>query len=136
VEPGYDIVFYDGACGLCHRLVKFILPRDRRGVFRFAALESETFRTRVPEPARIGLPDSVVVLTDDGRVLVRSAATRRILSRLAWWWRVAGAVLGVLPRGFADWGYDVIARSRHRLFKRPSEACPVVPPELRARFLS
>ena len=136
VEPGHDIVFYDGACGLCHRLVKFILPRDRLAVFRFAALDSEVFRSRVSETARAGLPDSVVVLTEDGRVLVRSAATRRILSRLSWWWRAVGAGLGVLPRGLADWGYDLVARWRHRLFKRPEEACPIVPLELRSRFLS
>src|SRR5947207_1623893 len=87
VGEAYDIVFYDGGCGLCHRLVKFILPRDRVGRFRFAALDSDVFRASVPEGQRAGLPDSVVVKTGDGRVLVRSEATGYILRRLGGFWR-------------------------------------------------
>jgi predicted DCC family thiol-disulfide oxidoreductase YuxK len=133
---GPDIVFYDGACGLCHRLVRFVLNRDDGAAFRFAPLDSDAFRARVSKARQAGLPDSVVVLTADGRILARTAAMRRILSRLAWTWRAAGVVLGVVPRGVADWGYDVVARARHRLFKRPEGVCPVVPADLRGRFLN
>lgn len=43
--PGSDlaahpILLYDGVCGLCNRLVQFILRRDGAGVFRFASLQS------------------------------------------------------------------------------------------------
>jgi predicted DCC family thiol-disulfide oxidoreductase YuxK len=31
--------------------------------------------------------------------------------------------------------YDRIARRRHRLFAAPTEACPLIPPALRSRFL-
>ena len=34
------ILLYDGVCGLCNRLVRFILRRDRQAIFRFAALQS------------------------------------------------------------------------------------------------
>jgi len=34
------ILLYDGVCGLCNRLVQFILRRDRNAVFRFASLQS------------------------------------------------------------------------------------------------
>ncbi len=133
--PAYDIVFYDGACGMCHRLVKFTLARDRAGVFQFAPLRSETFLARLAESERVGLPDSVVVKTADGRVLVRSAATRHILGRLGWFWRVVGAVMGVVPRMLGDWCYDRVAAVRHRLFRKPENACPLVPADLRERFL-
>jgi predicted DCC family thiol-disulfide oxidoreductase YuxK len=36
----HPILLYDGVCGLCNRLVQFILRRDRSGVFRFASLQS------------------------------------------------------------------------------------------------
>jgi predicted DCC family thiol-disulfide oxidoreductase YuxK len=136
VGDGRDIVFYDGACGLCHWLVKFILPRDQVGVFRFAPLDSDVFRASVPEPERARLPDSVVVKTSDGRVLVRAAGTQYILGRLGSFWRVVGLAMGVVPRGVADWVYDRVARVRHRLFKRPEGVCPIVPEEWRGRFLS
>jgi predicted DCC family thiol-disulfide oxidoreductase YuxK len=129
------MVFYDGACGLCHRAVRFAIARDRDGRrFRFAALGSEAFRRRVPEALRRGLPDSIVVLTPEGTLLARSAAVINILDRIGGPWRVSGRLLAVVPQGIRDRGYDGIARVRHRLFGRPPDACPVTPPELRARF--
>jgi predicted DCC family thiol-disulfide oxidoreductase YuxK len=135
VGPEHDIVFYDGACGLCHRLVRFIVKRDRDGHFRFAPLDSEVFRARVPATARRGLPDSIVVLTADGRVLTHSAGVRQVLAHLPRGWPLVGAILAVIPRPMANRGYDLVARARHRLFKKPDGACPMVPPELRSRFL-
>ena len=40
----------------------------------------------------------------------------------------------VVPRGVADRAYDLLARMRSRLFRRPSGVCPVLAPALRARF--
>ena len=34
------ILLYDGVCGLCNRLVQFILRRDHGAVFQFASLQS------------------------------------------------------------------------------------------------
>ena len=34
------ILLYDGVCGLCNRLVQFILRRGHAGIFRFASLQS------------------------------------------------------------------------------------------------
>ncbi|RYE91302.1 MAG: DUF393 domain-containing protein, partial [Oxalobacteraceae bacterium] len=39
---GHDIVFYDGACGLCHSLVRFVLARDPVGRHHFAPLQGRT----------------------------------------------------------------------------------------------
>ena len=130
-----SMVFYDGGCGLCHRTVRFAIARDRDGSrFRFAALGSEAFRRLVPEAQRAGLPDSIVVLTADGTLLARSAAVIHILERIDGPWRLPGRLLALVPQGIRDLGYDGIARVRHRLFRRPTDACPVTLPELRARF--
>lgn len=130
-----SMVFYDGACGLCHRTVRFAIARDRDGSrFRFAALGGKAFRRLVPEPLRAGLPDSIVVLAPGGTLFTRTAAVIHILERIGGPWRLTGRVLALVPRGIRDLGYDGIARVRHRLFRRPPDACPVTPPELRARF--
>ena len=131
----HTMVFYDGACGLCHRTVRFAIARDRGGRrFRFAALGGRAFRRLVPEALRRGLPDSIVVLTPDGTLLARSAAVIHILERIGGPWRLPGGLLALVPQGIRDLGYDGIARVRHRLFGRPADACPVTPPELRKRF--
>jgi predicted DCC family thiol-disulfide oxidoreductase YuxK len=130
-----EYLFYDGHCGLCHRAVKFVLKHDRSGrAFRFAPLQGETFAARVPAERRAGLPDSIVVLTDDGSLLVRSAAFLHILRRLGGGWVAVASVLGVIPRGLRDFVYDLVARIRYRVFGRRDDVCPIVPPELRARF--
>jgi predicted DCC family thiol-disulfide oxidoreductase YuxK len=130
---GHSLIFYDGTCGLCHRAVRFALARDTDGSrFRFAPLDSEAFRRRVPDAA--GLPDSMVVRTPEGRLLVRSAAVIHILERAGGvWWLVARLCRMVPPR-LRDALYDDVAAVRYKLFRRPADACPVTPPDLRDRF--
>jgi predicted DCC family thiol-disulfide oxidoreductase YuxK len=132
-EP--EMLFYDGHCALCHGAVKFVLKHDRSGnAFRFAPLGGETFEARVPVDRRTALPDSIVVLTGDGRVLVRSDAFVHILRRLGGIQKVLGSTLALIPRPVRDFGYDFIARIRYRVFGRRDEVCPLVSPELRKRF--
>jgi predicted DCC family thiol-disulfide oxidoreductase YuxK len=129
-----ESLFYDGGCGLCHRAVRFLLAEDVGQRFRFAPLGGPTFLSLVSEADRARLPDSLVVRTEEGRLLTRSAAVVHLLKRLGGLWRVIGTLGGCVPRSWLDWAYDVIARVRHRLFAKPDDACPVVPRELRARF--
>jgi predicted DCC family thiol-disulfide oxidoreductase YuxK len=129
------MLFYDGHCGLCHRAVKFVLKHDRTGeAFRFAPLQGDAFRALVPDAARGSLPDSIVVRTSDGALLVRSTAFIHILRRLGGGWRLWASVLAVIPRGLRDAAYDFVARVRYRIFGRRDELCPIVPAELRKRF--
>lgn len=132
---GTEALFYDGHCGLCHRAVRFVLAEDPSGAaFRFAPLQGETFEQRVPPERRAELPDSIVVETHDGALLVRSAAFIHILRRLGGAWRVLAAILAVVPRPVRDAVYDFVARVRYRIFGRPDDVCPLVPPDLRKRF--
>lgn len=132
-----EIIFYDGHCGLCHRAVRFVLAEDQAGdTFRFAPLESDTFRAVVPEHSRIDLPDSLMVHTGDGVLLTRSTAVLHILSRLGGVWRFLGSVFSYIPTAMRDWGYDGIARLRHHVFGAPEQTCPLLPAHLRQRFES
>lgn len=134
---GKDTIFYDGHCGLCHRTVRFLLAKDHSGErFRFAPLASNAFAAAVPEAQHQTLPDSLVVLTGAGNLLTRSTAVSYLLRRLGGFWRVLGEMLACVPAPLRDRGYDSMARIRHRLFPPPAQACPLVPAELRERFLS
>jgi predicted DCC family thiol-disulfide oxidoreductase YuxK len=130
-----EYIFYDGHCGLCHRAVKFVLKHDRSGTaFRFAPLQGETFQSLVPPQRRVNLPDTFVVLTREGALLMRSNASLYVLERLGGGWRILANILRVIPRGLRDLMYDFVARIRYRLFGMRDDLCPVVPPDLRARF--
>lgn len=136
-SPGVvETLFYDGACGLCHRAVRFVLAEDPEGrAFRFAPLGSEAFFAQVPEAERARLPDSLVLVTADGRVLTRAGAVRHLQERLGGIWRALALAVRIVPARVQDAAYDTIARIRHRVFARPRDACPILPSHLRARFL-
>ena len=117
-----DVIRYDGKCGLCHGVVRFVVAEDTAGAFAFSPLESGE------------ATDSVVVEIEDGTRLQRSDAVRYILARLGGLWRVLSIAGAVVPRPLRDIAYEAVARNRYRLFRRASEACPMLPPDLRSRF--
>jgi predicted DCC family thiol-disulfide oxidoreductase YuxK len=127
------VIFYDGQCGLCDRLVQFVLPRDPRGHFRFAALQSQYARNAL---AAAGMPADdfdTMVLIESGTVYVRSSAALRVLRRLRWPWPIFFPFI-VVPAFLRDAVYRFIARNRHRWFARP-ESCGLPKPGWRERFL-
>ena len=134
MAPGRDILFYDGHCGMCHGFVRFLLAKDRARRFVFAPLQGDTFAAMVPEAVRATLPDSMVIRTADGRLLVRSAAALHVLDAVGGGWRTLAALLRLVPRPILDAAYRGVAAIRHRLGPPPPSTCPLVPAELRERF--
>lgn len=142
-SAGQPILLYDGVCGLCNRLVRFVLQRDPAEMFRFAALQSPLAERIL---ARHGADprdlDTLYVVVNaeqpDETLLPRSDAVIFIMRRLGGagrsFWRMAGILLQLVPRAVRDWGYGVVARSRYRMFGRYN-ACPLPTEETRSRFL-
>jgi predicted DCC family thiol-disulfide oxidoreductase YuxK len=118
-------------------MVRFAILRDLEGTcFRYAPLQGETFRRQYSVAEQKELPDSVVLRTGDGRTLVRSRAVIRVGERLGGVWRLLARGASLLPVWLLDGCYDGIGRVRYQLFARPASACPLLPPELRTRFLA
>lgn len=130
-----DSLFYDGHCGLCHRVVRFVLAEDRGASFRMAPLQGSAFAAALPPEDRAALPDSFVVILADGTVLLRSSAFVHVLAQLGGLWFVLALLLRAVPRRLRDTAYDWIGGSRHRLFQRPQDLCPIIPAHLKGRFL-
>jgi predicted DCC family thiol-disulfide oxidoreductase YuxK len=132
------LILYDGVCGLCNRLNRFVLARDPGGRFRFAALQSPLAHEILTRHGRDpGDLDTLYLVLSRGRpderLLRKSDAALWILDALGGPWRATRA-LRVVPRWVRDLGYDLVARTRYRLFGR-YETCLVPDPRDRARFL-
>lgn len=126
-------VVFDGVCVLCSGGVRFLLPRDRAGRFRFAAMQSETGRRLLAEHGLDpGDPVSFLLL-EGGRAYTDSSAALRILVLLGGWWRLVGALYAV-PRFLRDAVYCFVARRRYRWFGR-RDACFAPAADMAHRFL-
>lgn len=130
-EP--SIIVFDGVCVLCSRWVRFLLPRDRRGVFRFAAMQSDAGRTLLAAHGLDANDPVSFLFLDRGRAHTDSGAILRVLMRLGGLWRLA-AVGYAVPRPVRDALYRWVARHRYRWFGR-RDACFVPSPEAASRFL-
>ncbi|HTS38076.1 MAG TPA: DCC1-like thiol-disulfide oxidoreductase family protein [Candidatus Solibacter sp.] len=133
------ILLYDGVCGLCNRLVQFILRRDRKAIFRFAALQSPLAANILSRHnANAADLDTLYVVLNQNEpnetLLARSDAVIFILNHLPGMWPIAGFKLRFMPRWLRDWGYGVVAHNRYKIFGR-RDSCPLPTPETRARFL-
>ena len=128
-----SVVLFDGVCNFCNSSVNWIIARDRRSAFRFAALQSPAGERMQRE---YGLDPSALdtlVLVQGDRVYRRSGAALRIVRRLRWPWPALFGLIAV-PAFIRDFVYDFLARHRYRWFGRKDE-CMVPTPEVRERFL-
>jgi predicted DCC family thiol-disulfide oxidoreductase YuxK len=133
------LLLFDGRCGLCDRLVRFVLRRDRRDRFVFAPLQSRLAAEVLARHGRDARAlDTFCLVLDRGgpseRVLVRSRAALAVARLLGAPWR-ALCVLGVLPTSWLDALYDFVARRRRRWFGTV-DGCHVPSPRDRAKFLA
>lgn len=132
------IVLYDGVCGLCNRLVQFLLKRDKRDRLRYAALQSD-FAAKVLK--RHGLDpkdlDTVHVVMNyeevDERVMGRSTAVVEAVKELGGVWKIA-ALGKIVPRPLRDLAYKFVAQNRYRVFGK-FQTCMLPEPRHRAKFL-
>ena len=125
------IVFFDGQCGLCHAWVRFALA-EAPDAFDFAPLGGRTFREKLPAARSDALPDSLVLLRDDGELRLRSDAVIDVLRAIGGAWRALAEALALVPRPLRDAVYARVASWRRHA--RPETACPRVPPHLAERL--
>ena len=138
IKQDDSIILYDGFCGLCNRLNRFIIERDLEGRFRFASLQSEfskeLLKRHEQSPEEV---DTVYVVrryaTDREELFSKSKAVFQILAELPGY-KPWVAIARFLPTRLTDLGYDLVAKNRYRFFER-YEACPVPRPGERERFI-
>jgi predicted DCC family thiol-disulfide oxidoreductase YuxK len=126
-------VFFDGVCTLCNRGVNLLIKHDKKGVLKFASLQSEYAQNVIPKALldRDNL-DTIIVYTD-GKFYERSKAVLKLCKVLGGGFYVV--LIGYLiPRFIRDGLYRFIANNRYRWFGTQSQ-CRVPTPDLKERFL-
>lgn len=127
LQPGDNVVLFDGVCRLCSVWARFLLRFDTGRRFKLATMQSDEGQAIL---SFYGLPldnYETLLLVENGGVSGKSDAVLRIVRQLPFPWPIL-ACFRLLPRALRDWLYDQIARNRYKLFGKtnvcftPSEA--------------
>ncbi|GAA5116143.1 DUF393 domain-containing protein [Luteolibacter yonseiensis] len=128
------VLFFDGDCAFCSRLVRRVVAFDKRGHVSFAPLQgrlaAELDLTR--HSAKTG-GTMVVMSQPDGKIFMKSDALIELARALGGWWRVTRAAR-FIPKPLRDMVYGWIADNRYR-FVGKSDVCSLPDPEVRKRLL-
>ena len=126
-------ILFDGVCNFCNASINFIIDRDSKGIFKFAALQSEIGQEFLK---RNGLKQDTfdsVILEKSGIIYQKSDAALEIARNLDGFWKIL-YVFKIVPFFLRNPIYDLVARNRYRIFGR-TDACRLPTPALKARFL-
>ncbi len=127
------IILFDGVCNLCNGSVVFIIKRDKKDVFRFAAIQSEEGQELIQKYNIDTSKIDSILLLDGENYYSKSTVALKIARHLKGGYPLL-YVFMILPRFFRNWVYDIIARNRYKWFGK-KESCMIPTPELKAKFL-
>jgi predicted DCC family thiol-disulfide oxidoreductase YuxK len=125
------IIFFDGVCNLCNRLVIFIINRDRKHIFKFASLQSAK-----AEEMGILQKDTTsnsVIFFSENKVYQKSTAILHICKLLTFPWPLLFGFI-IVPKFIRDSIYNFIAANRYKWFGKKDE-CMVPSENIKERFL-
>lgn len=134
MEEGKKIILFDGVCNLCNGAVQFIIKRDAKDVFRYAALQSVIGLKLISERGiDTNLIDSIILVDPGVAYYTKSDAALEIAKSFGGLW---GAVqlFKWIPTSIRNAIYDVVAKNRYRWFGKKDQ-CMIPTPELQAKFL-
>ncbi|WP_438969387.1 thiol-disulfide oxidoreductase DCC family protein [Nonlabens sp.] len=133
MQQKHEIVLFDGVCNLCNGAILFIIKRDKKDRFRFAAIESEIGQKLLDkhgiDPNKI---DSIVLVSGD-TAFAKAEAALRISKHLSGLWPLLYSLI-IVPKFLTNVVYDFIARNRYKWFGK-KESCMIPTPELKSKFL-
>ena len=134
VEQGKKIILFDGVCNLCNGAIQFVIKRDKKDVFRYAALQSEIGQEMISERGiDTAKTDSIILVAPGLAYYTKSEAALEIAKEFGGLWGLL-LVFKWVPSSFRDSLYDVVARNRYKWFGRKDQ-CMIPTPELQAKFL-
>ncbi|WP_420601863.1 thiol-disulfide oxidoreductase DCC family protein [Flagellimonas sp.] len=134
MESTKKIILFDGVCNLCNGAVQFIIKRDKKDTFRYAALQSEIGQQLIAERAiDTSKVDSIILIEPGVAYFTKSDAALHIGKTFGGLWNALG-IFTWIPKAFRDVLYDVIAKNRYKWYGK-KDACMIPTPELQAKFL-
>ena len=127
------IILFDGVCNLCNSSVQFVIKRDKKHHFVFAALQSDVARDILLHyPTKITKKDSILLLQDK-QLYSESTAALEIAKQFSGFWKLL-QIFWIIPKFARDYIYGMIAKNRYKWFGK-RDSCMIPNKEISKRFL-
>ncbi len=134
VQENKKIILFDGVCNLCNSAVQYVIKRDKKDIFRFAALQSEIGQKLLQERGiSTSEIDSIILITPGISYYTKSDAALKIMNVFGGTWKLL-TVFTWAPKGLRNIVYDYVAKNRYRWYGK-KDACMIPTLELKAKFL-
>ena len=124
-----NLIYYDSKCALRHSVIKFLLLIDTKKLFYFSPIQFLTKNNKLK------YPDSFL-LSYNGTMYYEGKAIIKILLILGSGWRVIGKLLNNIPIEFINRIYKLISKYRSKWTAQKKDYCPIIPSNLKNRFVS
>jgi len=135
IPENKKLILFDGVCNLCNEAVLNIIKQDKKDIFLFTALQSNTGKNIINE---LGIDtskiDSIVLYIPREDYFIKSEAALKIANEFYGLWKLI-QVFRIFPVFFNDFFYDFIARNRYRWFGKKEE-CMIPTKKLNSKFLN
>lgn len=130
----HGIIFFDGVCNLCNGAVQFVIERDSKNYFKFAALQSDFAQEKLTAFNLTVKHGDSFILLENGKVYEQATAALRVAKKLDGLWPLLYVFI-IVPPFIRNWVYKFIAKNRYKWFGK-QESCWVPTPELKNKFFA
>lgn len=128
-----QIVLFDGVCNFCNASVNFIIKRDNKNKFKFAALQSDPGQKLSAELDLQSENLITLILIEEDKYYVKTTAALRIVRHLRGLWKLLYFFI-IIPPFVRNLLYDSIARYRYKWFGK-RETCRVPAENEKSKFI-
>jgi predicted DCC family thiol-disulfide oxidoreductase YuxK len=127
------IILFDGVCNFCNFWVNVILANDKRKIFKFAPLQSDTGKNLLLKFNLSTEEFSSFILIDGDRFYKKSTAALLVAKDLRGFFKILYPLI-IFPNFIRDFFYDIIAKNRYRIFGK-RDTCRIPTGEELSRFI-
>ena len=132
-HQSHKIILFDGVCNLCNSSVQFVIKRDVKDQFRYAAMQEPAGQALIKQYDIDTAKVDSIILIDNQKAYLKSTAALRIAKYLK---GPVSLLYGftIVPVFIRNWVYDFIAKNRYKWYGK-KDACMIPTPELKSKFL-
>lgn len=128
-----SVILFDGICNLCNNAVQFVLKHDKKKIFRFASLQSESGKVLLHKYGlSLNDPKSLVLIQNE-KAYTESTAALIVAQNLSGAIKLLYGFI-IVPPFLRNGIYKIIAANRYKWFGK-KDSCMVPSPDLASRFL-